>query len=233
MSRPDHASSRRTFDEEIVKLEHDVLAMTSRAESMVGMAVDALQSLNVEKARQVMRADDEIDQLDLDIEAQCLRLLALQQPIARDLRTVGTALKIITDIERIADLAVDIAKTGMKIDAEGGDPSFIDFPKVAGVSRLMVHEALDAFVKRDASRLPEIARMEDEVDALYRELRAQVHSYMRTHPDQVVSASWMLLALHHIERVADHALNIAERVGFMVTGELEQISASHRPDPTI
>lgn len=222
--------NRLAFDEEIGKLEHDVLDMASRAEAMVARAVEALQKLDQGIAREVMVADDEIDELDLHIEAQCLRLLALQQPIARDLRTVGTAMKIITDIERIGDLAVDIAKIGMKIDAEGGSADHVDIPKIAKVARQMVRESLEAFVRRDTSHLEQIARMEDEVDELYRELRNQIHDFMRTHPDQVVSASWLLLAVHHIERIADHALNIAERVGFMVTGELEQISASHRSD---
>jgi phosphate transport system protein len=222
--------NRHHFDEEIEKLEHDVLDMASRAERMVGRAVDALQRLDLSLAREVLLADDEIDQLDLDIEAQCLRLLALQQPMARDLRIVGTAMKIITDIERIGDLAVDVAKIAMKVEAEGGDPSLIDLPKISKVARQMLQASLDAYVKKDVSKLEEIARMEDETDTLYRDLRGQVHNYMRTHPDQVVSASWLLLAVHHVERIADHALNIAERVGFMVTGELEQISASHRSD---
>jgi phosphate transport system protein len=220
--------NRHAFDEEIAKLEHDVLDMASRAETMVAKAVDALVSLDLDGARQVLLADDEIDRLDLEIEAQCLRILALQQPMARDLRAVGTAMKIITDIERIGDLAVDIAKIGMKVSAEMGTANFIDFPKIARVSRQMLQASLDAYVKKDVSHLEEIAAMEEETDRLYREQRAQIHDFMRTHPHEVVSASWLLLALHHIERVADHALNIAERVGFMVTGELEQLTAGHR-----
>jgi phosphate transport system protein len=150
-----------------------------------------------------------------------------------DLRIIGTVMKIITDIERIGDLAVDIAKVGMKIQNEMGDPSFVDIAKIAKVSRQMFRASLEAFVKRDISHLQEISAMEDETDKLYRDLRSQVHDHMRSHPDNVVSASWMLLAVHHIERIADHALNIADRVGFMVTGELEQINASHRPDQAV
>jgi phosphate transport system protein len=97
----------------------------------------------------------------------------------------------------------------------------------------MLQASLDAYVKKDTARLDEIAAMEEETDRLYRDLRAQIHDYMRSHPDNVVAASWLLLAVHHIERVADHALNIAERVGFMVTGELEQLTAGHRSnEPT-
>ncbi len=225
--------NRHAFDEEIAKLEHDLLDMASRAEAMVGKAVESLHRLDAELAKEVMRADDEIDQLDLEIEGQCLRLLALQQPMAKDLRIIGTALKVITDIERIGDLAVDIAKCGLKIQAELGDASSVDIPRMAKAARQMVSASLDAFVKRDLSHQEEIAAMEDEVDALYRDLRGQIHDFMRTHPDQVVAASWLLLAVHHIERIADHALNIAERVGFMVTGELEQVHPSHRSDQAI
>ncbi len=225
--------NRHHFDEEIRKLEHDVLDMASRAEAMVGKAVEALQKQDVGLSKEVMLADDEIDRLDLEIEGQCLRLLALQQPMARDLRIVGTTMKIITDIERIGDLAVDIAKIGIKIGNEMGDASFVDIPKIAKVARQMVSSSLDAYVKQDTSKFEEINAMEDETDELYRQLRGQIHDYMRTHPEQVVTASWLLLAVHHIERIADHALNIAERVGFMVTGELEQINASHRSDQAV
>jgi phosphate transport system protein len=225
--------NRHHFDEEIGKLEHDVLDMASRAEAMVGKAVVALQKQDAALSKEVMLADDEIDRLDIEIEGQCLRLLALQQPMARDLRIVGTTMKIITDIERIGDLAVDIAKIGIKIGNEMGDASFVDIPKIAKVARQMVSSSLEAYVKQDVANFDEINRMENETDELYRQLRGQIHDHMRTHPDQVVTASWLLLAVHHIERIADHALNIAERVGFMVTGELEQISASHRSDQAV
>jgi phosphate transport system protein len=222
--------NRHHFDEDIAKLEHDLLTMASRAESMVGKAVESLQRQDQALAKEVLVADDEIDQLELEIESQCLRLLALQQPMASDLRIVGTAMKIITDIERIGDLAVDVAKIGMKIQNEMGDPSFIDIPRMSKVARQMVQAALDSFVKKDTSRFAEINAMEEETDELYREFRSQIHDHMRTHPENVVTASWLLLAVHHIERIADHALNISERVGFMVTGNLEQIHHSHRSD---
>jgi phosphate transport system protein len=114
--------NRHTFDEEIAKLEHDVLDMASRAEAMLAKAVDSLVKLDLEEAKEVLAADDEIDRLDLEIEAQCLRLLALQQPMARDLRLVGTAMKIIVDIERIGDLSVDVAKTPARCSRRRSTP---------------------------------------------------------------------------------------------------------------
>jgi phosphate transport system protein len=221
MESPSYA--RHAFSSQLQQLEHDVLDMGSRAESMIGMAVDALSRLDMPLAFTVLKRDDEVDARDLEIETGCLRLLALQQPTGPDLRTVGTVMKIITDIERVGDLAVDIAKTAMKIDKEMGSSTVVDIPKIANVARSMFRTALEAFVKRDLDLVQQVAEREEEVDAMYRILRGQIHANMRENPEQVVADSWLLLAIHHIERIADHTVNIAERVQFMVTGKLEQI----------
>jgi phosphate transport system protein len=221
---------RQAFATEIAELEHDLLEMGSRAESMVGEAVESLQRLDANLAMEVLRRDDEIDQRELDIENRCLRILALQQPMAGDLRVVGTAMKMITDIERVGDLSVDIAKAGMKIEKELGDANIVDVPRMANIARAMLRESLEAYVKRDLELVRKVCAMDDEVDALYRDLRSQIHDNMCRHPDQVVADSWLLLAIHHVERIADHAVNIAERVSFMVTGKFEQLTVSHRSD---
>jgi len=155
-------------------------------------------------------------------------LLGLQQPQATDLREVGTIMKMITDIERVGDLAVDIAKIGLKIEKELGHTGFVDIPRISNVARLMLREALEAFVRRDKDIIAEVIAKDDEVDRLYRDLRGQLHDHMRSSPDDVVTASWLLLAIHHIERIADHAVNIAERVEFMVTGHMRQHENLHR-----
>jgi phosphate transport system protein len=204
--------------------------MGSMAESMGGQAVEALARLDPGVAMVVVRRDDEIDKRDVEIETHCLRILVLQSPAASDLREIGAVMKIITDVERIGDLAVDIAKTAMKIEKEMGTVDFVDFPKIGSVARAMVRESLEAFVKRDAQLAMGVCEKDDEVDALYREMRGHIHDHMRNSPDDVVAASWLLLALHHIERVADHAVNIAERVNFMVTGRLEQLASSHKSE---
>ncbi len=222
MEHPNYA--RHALDAGIQQLEHDLLEMGARADRMIVDAVESLVQLDVDAAREVISRDDEIDQLDIDIETRCIRLLALHQPIAKDLREVGTIMKMITDIERIGDLAVDVAKVGMKIDKELGDVSFVDLRKMADAARTMFEQALEAFVKRDLEMVAAICETDDKVDQLYRELRGQIHERMRSDPDHVVSASWLLLAIHHIERMADHAVNIAERVQFMVTGRLTQIT---------
>ncbi len=218
----DTHTPRQAFIHEKAELEQAVLDMVSRADAMVAKAVESVSKLDKTLAFEAMLADDEIDRKDLDIEQRCLRLLALQQPIGSDLREVGTVLKIITDIERIGDMAVDIAKSTLKIDAELGSSDYVDLIPMSETARRMLRDAITAFARKDATNLPQIGDLEDQVDAYYRDLRDQIHDYMRSHPDQVVAASWMLLTIHHIERVADHALNIAERVGYMITGELAE-----------
>lgn len=225
-----HPHTRQAVDDELSKLEHDLLEMGSLAEKMVGKAVDSLCTLNIASAMEVLKDDDEIDLLDLEIENRCLRMLALQHPMASDLRTVGTAMKMITDIERVGDLAVDIARIALKIEKELGDTRVIDLPKIANVARVMFRQSLEAFVKRDLELVQAVIKQDDVVDELYRQMRNQIHESMRKSPDLVVADSWLMLAIHHIERIADHAVNVAERVHFMVTGEFKQLAASHMSD---
>jgi phosphate transport system protein len=228
---------RHPFQVEIEELEHDVLEMGSRAESMVGEAVEALCRLDLDLAMRVLEKDNDIDLRDLEIENKCLRLLALHNPRAGDLRAVGSAIKMITDIERVGDLAVDVAKIALKIDKELGSSSFIDIPRIGSVARAMFRESLEAYVRRDVERVKGVIAQDDQVDALYRDLREQIFDHMRRDPEQVVTGGWLLLAIHHVERIADHAVNIAERVNFMVTGEFRQLGGGHedhlspRPGP--
>lgn len=224
--------ARQAFSAEMQNLEHDLLQMGSMAESMVGQAVEALVNVDPGVAMVVIRRDDEIDKRDVEIEANCLRILVLQNPTASDLREIGAVMKIITDVERIGDLAVDLAKIAMKIEKEMGSVDYVDMPRIAAVARGMISQSLEAFVKRDTDLALKVSQTDDEVDQLYREIRGHIHDHMRNSPNDVVSASWLLLALHHIERIADHAVNIAERVNFMVTGHLVQLATSHKSDIT-
>jgi phosphate transport system protein len=221
--------ARQALTGQIRELEHTVLEMGSRAEAMVGGAVEAVRALDVDLARDVISKDDEIDERDLDIENRCLRLLALQQPAAGDLRTVGTIMKMITDLERIGDLAVDIAKIALKIEKDFGEPNFIDLPRMGNEARAMLRTSMDAFVRCDLLLVREVVDRDERVDTLYRQLREQIFEHMRAHPENVITGGWLLLAIHHIERVADHAVNIAERVNFMVTGEFKQLTSDDRP----
>ena len=222
MESPNYA--RQNFDRELAELEHELLEMASAVERMMADASQALIKLDPELARQAINQDDAIDQMELAIESRCMMIIGLQNPAGADLRLVGACLKIITDLERCADLAVDLAKAALKIDNESGRSDIIDLGKFATLCRKMLHESLEAYVRRDLERVQQVADLENEADGLYRELRAQVFLLMRRDPDFVVAHGWLFLAIHHLERIADHSVNIAERVHYMVTGDLVQIT---------
>jgi phosphate transport system protein len=222
MESPNYA--RHNFAQELSELEHELLEMASFVEKMVADASHSLIHLDTDLARQTIVMDDEVDRRELEIESRCMRIIGLQNPMGADLRLVGACLKIVTDFERCADLAVDLAKAALKIDNEAGKTDIIDLGKFATLCRKMLHESLEAYVRRDLNRVEEVAKMEYEADGLYRELRAQVFLLMRRDPGSVVASGWLFLAIHHLERIADHSVNIAERVHYMVTGELKQIA---------
>jgi phosphate transport system protein len=220
--------TRQAFDAELQELETKVLAMASIVEGMVAEAVEALWRHDMARAEQVLKRDDEVDQIDVEIESSCLRLIALQQPMGSDLRVIGTIMKMITDIERIGDYAVDVAKAARKIRDEPPVEQLVDIPRLANAARRMILESIEAFVKRDLQKVIQVCQQDDEVDAIYRRLRTQLQEIMREHPEQVTAASWLLLVAHYLERIADHATNIAERVWFMETGRLEQLAKKHK-----
>lgn len=227
--------ARHAYDAELRDLEHEMVAMASIAETMVAEATEALLKLDRNLAMEVIHKDDQIDRLDLQIEARCMRLFALQNPTGADLRLVGSMMKIITDVERVGDLAVDLAKAALKIDNEAGKSDVVDLSKIAGLSRQMFREAVQAFVRRDSNLVQSVSEIEGAVDELYRQIREQIFELMKQEPEEVVPLGWLFLAIHHLERIADHAVNIAERAEFIVTGELRQLtrvqSLSERPEP--
>lgn len=223
MESPSYA--RQAYTLEIRQLEHDLLEMGSIAETMIGQSVESLSQLDTGLALRVIQRDDEIDERNLAIENRCIRLFGLQHPQGADLRVVSTAMKMITDIERVGDLAVDIAKIALKIDKEMGSAGAIDLPKMGAVARSMFREALEAFVRRDLGLVASVATQETVVDGMYRDLRDQIFASMRKDPEQAVADGWLFMAIHHIERIADHALNIAERVQYMVTGQQCKLSS--------
>ncbi|MCW5935923.1 MAG: phosphate signaling complex protein PhoU [Fimbriimonadaceae bacterium] len=201
------------------ELEQDVLQMASRAEAMVTKAIASLQSLETSAAYEVMDDDDELDVQELYVEQRCLKLLSDHQSDESELREIGTVIRLITDLERIGDLAVDVAKITLKVEKELGATDYVDIPMMANVACKMLRMAIQMFVKKSDADLEEVSCLEEQVDSLYRDIRGQIFAYMIQNPDKVVPAGWMLYAIHHVERIADHSLNIAERVSFMVTGK--------------
>lgn len=219
MAQPERLT-QPMFEDLVQSIEHDVLEMASRAELMFIRAMDALTRLDQDVARDVIVADEKVDVIDLRIEMRCLELLAGGHAEGSDLRVLGTVLKMITDIERVADLAVDIARCAIRIDRELGESSSVDLPKIAEIARRMFHLVIEGYVRQDIRAVAQVVEWETEVDTLFREIRDQIHGLMRSNSDAVITLSSLLIALHDIERVADHAVNIAQRVTYMITGEL-------------
>lgn len=222
-------ATRSQFEEQLNALRERLLEMGSIVDSMLDRAVRALSEQDASLAIDVITEDDVIDALDLEIEQDCMRLLAQQQPMARDLRLIGTALKVITDLERIGDHSVDIAKVAKKLSEDIFFKPLVDIPNMASKSRLMLQEALGAFVNHDLELVDRVVSEDDEIDRLFHVLRVELHDVMRAEPKLVVQASYLLFVAHYLERIADHAVNIAERVFYVETGNLIQLATSHQP----
>jgi phosphate transport system protein len=195
---------------------------------MLDLAMQALTKQNVEIAEQVISGDDVIDDLDIRIEMEAMRIIALQQPVARDLRLVGTAIKVISDIERIGDHAVDIAKVARKLARDTFFKPLADIPYMADRVRAMLREALTAFVTHDLDLVRRVVAADDEIDDLFHKLRDELHAAMSRDANLVVQASYLLFVAYYLERVADHIVNIAERVYYVETGKLEQLARTHK-----
>ncbi len=219
-------TTRVQFESDLRMLRARLLQMGTVADGMLERAIQALIEQDVDTANQVIADDDKVDEMDLEIEMDCIRLLALQQPVARDLRLVGTAVKVITDIERVADHSVDIAKVARKLAGDTFYKPLVDIPRMAACVRQMLRDALGAFVNYDETLIAGVIAGDDEVDTLFHQLRDELHQAMRTTPDLVVQASYLLFVAHYLERIADHAVNIAERVNYTQTGDLRQFAHS-------
>lgn len=221
---PTRPLPRQHFEEEIREIRRKLLAMASAADEMLDMAMRALTEQDVRLAEDVIEADEEIDLLNLEIEGQCMTLIALQQPLAQDLRLIGTIFKVITDIERIADHAVDIAKAARKLARDSFFKPLVDLPRMAVAVRQMLRDAMAAFVNRDLALVHTVVVADDEVDRLFRRVREDLHMAMQRDGDIVVQGTYLLFVAHYLERIADHAVNIAERVHFVETGSLSRLA---------
>jgi phosphate transport system protein len=216
------------FDDALRELQGDVLRMASFTEEMLGDAVRALTEQDASLADEVIRRDDTVDDMDIDIEARCMRLLGLHHLGSKDLRVIGTAMKLIADLERIGDYSVDIARTAKVLaDVEYFKP-LEDIPRMAALTKGMVGDALTAFVRRDMKLVRKVCNEDADVDRLWDLLLAELIAWMGREPAVCAQATHLLLVARYLERIADHATNVAERVAYMETGKLEPLAASHR-----
>jgi len=216
--------SRSSFHDQLSDLQQDILKMGTLVQEAIHKAVRSLAQKDPGLAEEVIEDDDRVDEMELDIEKRCLQLLALQQPMATDLRAIGTALKIITDLERMADHAVDVARVTVRLGGEPLIKPLVDIPRMAELAQTMVHEALHAYVDRDHQRALQMIEHDDEVDHLYGQIFRELLTYMMEDPKTIKQATHLLFVASHLERVADHATNLGEWIIYMVTGERKEMN---------
>ncbi|WP_423055360.1 phosphate signaling complex protein PhoU [Zhaonella formicivorans] len=210
---------RQNFTNALKTLQNDILRMGGLVEEAIANAVRSLAKRDVTLANRVIEGDALIDRLELEIESKCMMLIATQQPLATDLRRIGAGFKIITDLERMADYAEDIAEITTRIAHEPLIKPLIDIPKMAEITQGMVRDSLDAFVREDVSLVYEMAKRDDLVDSLHRQVFEELQVYMSRDPNTIFQATYLLFVSRYLERIADHATNIGERVIYLVTGE--------------
>ena len=210
----------RHFHEQLTALNRRLLAMSERAEALVELSVDALLTRDAGKAEAVIEADRELDTMELELESAALELLALQQPMARDLRFIISAIKISSDLERVGDHAVNIAQSAQRLAAWGGtfelQPQIEDMARRA---RQMLSDALDSFVRADGALGREVCRMDDQVDALHNSVFRVLLTHMMADPRTINPSLEVLLVSRNLERVADLATNIGEDAVFLAEGK--------------
>ena len=210
--------TRSYFDKELQDLQLSILRMGSRVEEALINSIQALKSKDIELAEKVIIADDVIDRMELEIEDACLKLIALQQPMAKDLRIIATSLKIITDLERMADHAVDIAKITKRLANEKYIKELIDIPRMAEIVTEMVRDSIDAYVNQDAEKAKEISERDDIVDGIHSQIFRELLVLMMEDPKKINQSTSFLFVSQYIERVADHVTNICEWIIYANTG---------------
>ena len=194
--------------------------MGGRSEAIVLKAVEALRRRDARLADEVFADDKLIDQLEIDIDARCVALLALQQPLASDLRFITAALKISNDLERVGDHAVNIAGGAKKLAEQPELKPLVDIPRMADLATAMLRDALDAFVRRDAETARRLCSRDDDVDQLNRQVFRELLSYMLENPSTITRAMELILVARNLERVADLATNVAEEVVFITEARI-------------
>ena len=206
---------RQHFEGELQNLRNQLLTMGGLVEERVHRAVHALIHRREEDAQRIIASDKEINDLQVDVDDRCLRLLATQTPLAGDLRLITSAMKINADLERIGDQAVNIAESVVTLIPQPPLKPLIDIPRMAAIAEKMIRDAPDAFVKRDAALARDVLRRDDEVDELKDQVFRELLTYMMADPGTIQRALSLILISRNLERIADHATNIAEDVIFI------------------
>ncbi len=216
---------KRDFDQELQALYQRLLEMGAMAERAVDASVQSLIELDAAKAKDVIRSDTQVDILEMEIEQRSVHLLSQFKPNPGDLRLLSTITKVVTDLERIADNAENIAEITLRLGQHRLARSLVDIPKMAVISIEMLHDALQALIRRDQVLARQVCKRDDEVDELYSEVFKTLVSMMQRDKDEdrIAQCANLLFVARFLERIADHSTNICERVVYLVTGKLERL----------
>lgn len=211
--------TRNSFDLKLQQLHEDLMSMGEVVAKQIEDSINALKKQDEALTDKVIEKDDIVDKYEEEIEDKCIKLMATEQPLAGDLRRIFIATKIITDLERMGDHAVDIAKIAKKLIGENYIKELIDIPKMAKIVEGMIKDSLEVYITRDVNRAHEVSKMDDEVDKLYKNIFAELLIIMRNDPTTINQASQFLFVCKFLERMADHATNICEWTVYLECGE--------------
>lgn len=214
----DRRHTDREYESELSQLRERLLLMGARVEEMMTASRRAFEARDAELAKATIRNDHQIDQLEVELDELCLQVLARRQPVASDLRFITATLKLVTDLERIGDLCVNMCERVVELCEDATYPTQGPLPRIGETAQAMLHDALDAFVARDATKAEQVIERDNVVDAYYAQLFPELVAHMMSDPTVVFRSTRMLSIGKYIERIADHATNIGELVVFMVRG---------------
>ncbi len=217
---------RLDLDRQLGQLQQEVVSLAEIVDKATMRAVDALKRRDLVESKQVVQEDDYIDQKRYEIEDRCIDLIATQQPMARDLRAIIALLHITSELERMGDYAEGIAKISLLMGDEAPLKPLIDIPRMADKATLMLRNSIDSLVSRDMVKANQVLQDDDEVDDLYDQVYRELLVFMLQDPQTIQRATYLLWAAHDLERIADRATNIAERVIYLVTGKMVESGLS-------
>jgi phosphate transport system protein len=218
VAMPNEHTDKR-YEEELKKLREEILYMGGMVEDQIQKAIKSLVDRDSSLADVIIERDHEVNRLDVEIDDLCIKLLALHQPAGRDLRFITTGLKITTDLERIGDMAVNICERALELNLEPLLKPYIDIPRMARIAQRMIRESLDAFVREDTELALKVCKDDEEMDQLNSQIFREVVTYMIDDSGTINRAIKISSISKYLERIADHATNIAEMVIFMVKGK--------------
>lgn len=215
----DRKHTDKNYAQELKSLKEKILKMGGRVEEMIAWSIEALVNRDSELAKKVISTDHQVNRFEVEIDEDCLSVLALRQPIASDLRFITTGLKIVTDLERIGDMAVNVAERVLELNEEPQLKPYIDIPKMAQDIEKMIQDCLDAFVWSNSELAEDVCTRDDAIDNLYQQIFREVLTFMMQDQTTIPRAMRVIFIAKYLERIADHATNIAEMVIFMVKGK--------------